>query len=83
MSEELIWKISSILISASVFGVGLYCIYAAIRKKTVADPDDPNNVLPFPYYKIPGVLKPLLVIVGITFSLGGFWLLCVVFFEWF
>ena len=64
-------KILVIFAFGSFFIVGVYCIYAVVKNKTLARSDDPNNIIPFPYNMIKGFLKPILMIIGITFSLVG------------
>ena len=82
MSEDFLLKTLVILLFAFFLVIGTYCIYAVLRNKTVANPDDPNNELVPPYDKIPGLLKPVLMLLGITFLVAGLWGVCGAIFGW-
>jgi len=82
MSGYFTSKLLVIFAFGSFFAIGVYCIYAVVKNKTLARPDDPNNVVPFPYNMIKDFLKPILMIIGITFSLVGLYGLFGVIFSW-
>jgi hypothetical protein len=45
LSESLITKIGFLFLAFLLLFVSLYAVYAVIRKKPLADPDDPDNFI--------------------------------------
>jgi len=78
MSTNILQKLPGIMIVILVLAVGIYLLYAVIKRKPIADPDNPNNIIA----SIPAWPKSLhrqiLVLIGVLFSVSS---LCVIFAE--
>ena len=78
MSTNALQKLPGILIVIVVLTMGIYLIYAVIKKKPIADPDNPNNIIAsFPVWP-KSLHRQILVLIGVLFSVSS---LCVIFAE--
>ena len=82
MRTEIVEKIPGILIVIFVLFVGVYLIYAVLKNKPIADPNNPNNIIAsFPAWP-KSLHRQILILIGVFFSIASSCVIFVEIFRW-
>lgn len=83
MPETIYERMVAVGLLVSILICGVYILYAVIRKKPLADPESPGNIFACQPLWPKSLHRPLLVIIGVMWSVFSLGLLIAYFIRWF
>jgi len=82
MSVDPVTKLATTCILIFLLIIGVYLIYAVIKKKPLADPKEPDNFIANLPAWPKSLHRELLFIMGVVFSVTAVWLLIIYLTKW-